>query len=287
MKHTNLKALLAATLVVSGLTACFDSSSSAPSSSNQGAALSIRVGVDPVNALKKSSTISLSKLIVVLTSSASDTLRDTITSSTSPSLSATSTTAQTISKNYTLNPLRTWKVVATTKDSRDSIIHRDSATTPVLYDADTVAVNLSLSSRFTMYQANFNSIPDSIASSASGTVKQVLHINRLVLKIDGNTMMDSSLTYFTGSPALNYDYVLTGSHTVQLLAYGPMYSWNTANPLYSGSTVINVAAGNDSTVPLTLNWVGPTTGTGSLSVTIGKVGKVTVNGGMSGTVITQ
>ena len=150
MKHTNLKALLAATLVVSGLTACFDSSSSAPSSSNQGAALSIRVGVDPVNALKKSSTISLSKLIVVLTSSASDTLRDTITSSTSPSLSATSTTAQTISKNYTLNPLRTWKVVATTKDSRDSIIHRDSATTPVLYDADTVAVNLSLSSRFTM-----------------------------------------------------------------------------------------------------------------------------------------
>ena len=56
-----------------------------------------------------------------------------------------------------------------------------------------------------------------------------------------------------------------------------MYSWDVANPLFSGTQTINVGAGSDSTVAMTLAWVGPTTGTGHLSAVIGKVGKVTVN----------
>ena len=295
MKALNLKQIAALTLTVVGLNlvGCMESSNSpaAPSTSSNAAALHIRVGVDPVhNVLAKTTTISLSKLIVVLTSSALDTIRDTITTSTSPALSATSTTAQTVAKNYTLKPLRTWKVVATTKDSKDSVIHRDSATTPTLNVADTANISLSLSSRFSMYEAQFLSIPDSISSSTSGTTKQVLHLNRLVLIVDGVTKVDSTVApgpYFTAlaTAVLSYDYVTVGSHTIQLLAYGPMYSWNVANPLYSGSVVINSTAGVDATQPLTLSWVGPTTGTGSLSATVGKVGKVTVTGTLPGTVI--
>lgn len=290
MKALTLKTLAATALVSFGLVGCFGDSSSAPNTNSQGAALHIRMGVDPVNTLKKTSVISLSKLIVVLTSSANDTLRDTLTSSTSPALSATSTVAQTVTKDYTLSPLRTWKIVATTKDARDSVIHRDSATTPTLYDADTVSVALSLSSRFVMYDARFLSLPDSISSATAGTVKQVLRLNRLVLKVDGVTKVDSTVSpgpYFTAlaTAVLSYDYVTTGSHTIQLLAYGPMYSWNTANPLFSGSTTISVGAGVDSTVAMNLAWVGPTTGTGHIAATVGKVGKVTLNGTLPGTIL--
>ena len=293
MKTLNLKQIATLALLAVGLNlvGCMESSSnlSAPSSSAP-AALHIRVGVDPVHNLAKTTTISLNKLIVVLTSSTQDTIRDTITTSTSPALNATSTTAQTITKDYTLKPLRTWKVVATTKDLKDSVIHMDSATTPTLNVADTANVSLSLSSKFSMYDARFLTIPDSISSSVSGTTKQVLHLNRLVLIVDGVTKVDSTVSpgpYFTAlaTAVLSYDYVTVGSHTIQMLAYGPMYSWNTANPLYSGSVVINSTTGVDATQALTLAWVGPTTGTGHLSATIGKVGKVTVNGTVPGVVI--
>jgi hypothetical protein len=234
--------------------------------------------------MAKASAISLSKLILVLTSNTNDTIRDTITSGTIPSLSATSTSPQTIAKNYSLKPLRSWKLVATVKDAKDSVIHKDSATTSVVLVGDTAHVSLSLSAKFAMYQANFV-IPDSIASATAGTAKEVLHINRLILKIDGVTRKDSSKTYFTGTSVLAYDYVPVGSHTVQLLAYGPMGYWDVSNPLYSGSQTINVGAGSDSTVALNLSWVGPTTGTGNMSAIIGRVGTVTINGTLPSTVV--
>ena len=287
-KKTAGMALLAAGLNFIG---CMEQGSGVtPNSAPQTSAINMRLGVDPVRVLAKTNTISLSKLIVVLTSNTLDTIRDTITSGTTPSLSATATSAQTIVKNYTLKPLRTWKLVATTKDLNDSVIHRDSATTPVLNIADTANVSLSLSSRFTMYDAKFLTLPDSVSSSVSGTTKQVLNLNRLVLKVDGVTKVDSTVSpgpYFTklATAVLSYDYITAGSHSIQLLAYGPMYSWDVANPLYSGTQTINVGAGSDSTVAMTLSWVGPTTGTGHISAVIGKVGKVTVNGTLPGTVI--
>ena len=168
LKNLGMTALLAAGLNFVG---CMEQSSSAPAIKNdQGTAIKMRVGMDPVVTLAKSNTISLSKLIIVLTSNTSDTIRDTITSSTTPSLSATSTSAQTIAKDYTLKPLRTWKLVATTMDTKDSVIHQDSATTTVLYAADTAFISLSLSSHFSMYDAKFLTLPDSINSSVVGIV---------------------------------------------------------------------------------------------------------------------
>jgi hypothetical protein len=265
-------------------------SSTAPqaNTSKQGAVMSVRVGLDPVNALAKSATISLKKLILVLSTN-DTTIRDTITTSTTPALSATSTLAQIISKGYTLKPLRVWKLVATTKDNLDSVIHMDSVTTGELFDGDTAKINLTLSSHFSMYQAQFL-IPDSISSTLTG-LKQIVNINRIVLKVDGNTVRDSTVvgsTYFTPkvNALLNYDYITVGSHNVILLAYGPMITWNAANALYtSASTPINVAAGVDSTIAITLNWTGPTTNSGTVTATIGKVGTVIINGTLPGSVI--
>jgi hypothetical protein len=138
-----------------------------------------------------------------------------------------------------------------------------------------------------MYQANFNTLPDSIASSTSGTGKDKLNLNRMVLKVDGVIKGDSLLasTFFAGGAnvSLYFDYITPGSHTVTLEAYGSLHTYS--GMLYSGSSTFSVSAGNDDTRSVTLNWVGPTTGTGKLTVTLGKVGKVIVNGSVPGTVI--
>ena len=289
MPYLKLKRIAKVAVIFSGLflAGClFDQGDNTPSE-NGAAVIGMRVGLDPVNiVLSKTSTISLGKLIIVFTSNGHDTLRDTITSSTIPALNTSSTSPQVISKYYSLKPLRIWKAVVSVKDSRDSLIHKDSTTTPVLHVQDTAAVSLNLSSKFSMYQARYLTLPDSIGSPSAGTVKVKLNLNRLVLKIDDVIVCDSTATpgpYFASGSThiLSYDYVSAGSHSVQLLAYGPLNSWNTANPLYSGTSTINVTQGLDSTVAMTLNWVGPTTGMGSLSVTIGKMGAVNLTGNMS------
>jgi hypothetical protein len=180
-------------------------------------------------------------------------------------------------------------VVAVVKDAKDSITNKDSATTPVLLSGDTAHVSLNLSSIFTMYEARFLTIPDSISSLTPGTVKEVLHINRLTLAIDTVVKVDSTATpgpYFTplATAILSYDYVKVGSHAIKLMAYGRLGTSTVSNPLYSGTTTINVAAGADSTVPLTLTWIGSTTGIGNISATIGKIGKVTVTAALPGTI---
>jgi hypothetical protein len=287
----NIAGFLVAALMLVGLTGCFVSESpSGPETngSEKDVALKIRMGVGSVTALGKSSVITLNKLVVVITSSTNDTIRDTITSVTSPALNPVSTTGQTITKNYTLKALRSWKIIATSRDSQDSVVHRDSSTIPAMYAGDTAVVNLNLTSRFSMYEAKFLTLPDSIRSSGDTTVKQILLIDRLVLKIDGVIVKDSVVTpaYFAHSTThtLAYDYVRTGSRTVQMIAYGPMGDWPADSALFRGTTVINAGAGTDSTIALQLSWVGPTSGTGKIEVTLGRVGKITVNGTLPGTI---
>lgn len=287
-----LAGFLVTALALPVLSGCFMSESPAgPGTipSDGEVSLRIRMGVGSVNSLRKTSVITLDKLVVTLSSSANDTIRDTVTSSTTPSLNPVSTTGQTVLKNYNLSALRTWKIMVTSRDALDSVIHRDSSTIPAMYAGDTAVVNLNLSSKYTMYEARFLSLPDSIQSATPAQPKQELCINRLVLKVDAVTVRDStssgpcfaSLT----THSLAYDYVATGSRDIEMLAYGPMNYWDEEDPLFTGSTTVNVGAGVDSTVALNLSWVGPTTGVGQLEVELGKVGKVTVNGTLPGTVL--
>jgi hypothetical protein len=231
-----------------------------------------------VGVLSKTATINLRRVYFTLTSSAGETIQD--------SADATGNEQVIITKTWTLKPLRTWTITARSKDGKDSVIHQGTTNSFFVKPADTVSVNLSLVSRFTMYEARFQALPDSVSSSASGTGKDKVNLGQLTLKIDNVTRADSVKTgYFAGAQTvvLYYDYITTGSHTVVLEASGKLNSFE--GVLYRGSATFNVAAGADETRAVTLDWVGPTTGSGKLTVTLGRVGKVQVNGTLPGTVI--
>jgi hypothetical protein len=256
--------------------------------------LKVSTVVDGVNAseggLSKANLITLNKLIVVLTSNATvpDTVRDTILVGQN-GFSATSTAQQTVTKNYTVKGLRTWTINATVKDSRDSVIHSGSAVTANFVKvADTASVSLSMASKFLMYEAIFANLPDSITTSSGTGHKQTVSYKRLVLKINGVTVRDStSPTFFTkgsgSSHSLAYDYVaVTGTpttHNIRLIAYGSVGA-TYQDSIFAGNTTILAVQNNgaDSSKSVSLSWVGPNTGTESVSVTIGKVGKNTVTG---------
>jgi hypothetical protein len=233
-----------------------------------------------VGALRKTSAISLTRLVLTAVSSATpqDTVNDTV--------AVTGNDAVTVTRSLTLKPLRDWVISAKSLDMKDSVIHSGSTVSFYVRPADTTAVSLNLTSRFAMYQANFNALPDSISSTTPGTGKDKLNLNRVVLKVDGEIKADSLASgYFAAGQNVSvyFDYITPGSHTVTLEAYGIMHTYS--GILYSGSSTFTVAAGNDDTRSLSLGWVGPTTGTGALTVTLGKVGTVVVNGVVSGDVL--
>lgn len=233
-----------------------------------------------VGALAKTSTIGLSKLIIMGVSAATppDTIRDTSTVSGNAQV--------TVTKTFTLKPLRNWVLSAKSLDSKDSIIHTGSTASFYVKPADTAVVSLNLASRFAMYQANFNALPDSIASSTAGTGKDRVKIKRVLMKLDGVIKADSVVTTpFTGGQNVSvfFDYVTIGSHAVILEAHGELNDYT--GILYSGTTTFTVSAGTDDTKAVSLAWVGPTTGSGKISVTLGKVGKVTLNGTLPGTLL--
>jgi hypothetical protein len=241
---------------------------------------STTVVLGKVGALAKTGNIALSKLVILGVSAATppDTVRDT---------SSVSGNAQvTVSRVFTLKPLRNWILTAKSLDAKDSVVHQGSTASFYVKPADTAVVSLNLASRFAMYQANFNSLPDSISSSTSGTGKDAIKIKRVVMKLDGVIKADSSAAaQFAGGQSVSvfFDYVGIGTHAVVLEAYGDLNTFS--GLLYSGATTFSVSAGTDDTKAVTLAWVGPTTGSGKISVTLGKVGKVTLNGTLPGTLL--
>lgn len=211
--RTGIKSLLAplvALISAAAFSGCLlaepEGSRQHPAGSTEGEiTLNLRTGVQSVVNLNKSSAITLARLDIVMISDAipSDTIRDTILA---PRLNPVSTAPQTIDTSYSLKALRPWKIIVTSRDTRDSVIHRDSANVPALYAGSMASVNLNLSARYAVYEAQFLSLPGSIGS-ATGTGKQTLCINRLVLKVDGVTARDSS-----SSPAACFDSLNT--HTL-------------------------------------------------------------------------
>jgi hypothetical protein len=282
----NLVKLATAAVAAISLSACGTSPQSVaeenpPAGSEQNATVKSTIVLGKVGVLSKSSSISLQKLILTAVSSATpaDTVRDTATVSGNAQV--------TVLRVLTLAPLRNWTVTAKSLDAKDSVIHQGATASFFVKPADTAEVTLNLTSRFSMYEARFNSLPDSISSSVSGTGKDKLNLNRVSLLVDGVVKADSILasTFFSGNQNVTvfWDYITPGSHTITLEAYGVLHNYT--GKLYSGSSTFTSTAGSDDTRSVTLNWVGPTTGTGKLTVTIGKVGKVTINGGLPGTVI--
>ena len=258
-----------------------------PVSDTRNAQVTFKTVLDPVGSLgktgllEKSSTISLSRLVLTSISNVGDTNIAEITTATG--LNPSSSSPQTLVLSGTLPVFRSWKTIARVYDTKDSLIHADSSTGPILNPGDIVNVNMNLSSLYTQYEAKFANIPDSISATAGVTVKQVLRLTRLTLSVDGVVVTDSTSgpgPYFMhgDTAVLAYDYVKVGGHTITLSAFGLLGSATTPTLLFQGSSVISVGAGSDNTVVILLRWLGPTEGGGSLTVTFGKVGKVTVIG---------
>jgi hypothetical protein len=295
-------ALAAALVSTLSLTACLQGEDGAQES----ATTHIRVKADfsALNAssgsLSKGSAVSLAKVIVTLTSNATiptaaDTVRDTITPG-EQGFTNNSTIDQAIDSNYTLKALRNWKVSISVRDTRDSVTH-EAVVTPAANNyvriADTVFVPFgTLAPRFTQYRAIFSGLPDSVTTGAVAGTYQRTRFTRLILRVDGKIVRDSlKADYFNGLPldTLDYDYVAPGNRVIRLAAYGSLLNAAGAivltDTLFVGTVTINTAAGDNGAQSFNLTWKNPNNNNGNekITVTIGKVGRVTVTGTTDGT----
>jgi hypothetical protein len=242
--------------------------------------------VNKGGSLAKGSTISFKKLVVTLISNATpaDTIRDTLIAG-SNGFSAKSTDSQSVSRSYSVKPLRNWTITVKTLDTKDSVIHSATVAVANLLAGETRSLELKLTSRFVMYIAQFI-LPDSLRAVGT-TQAQVLNVNRLTMVVDGITVVDSvkASGYFTaGAPhTIQYDYVKSNSvHTLELYVFGVLPGWPVEKPLY-GDT-LTVAPGSDTTYTPQLPWLGPGSNVLGMEIQIGKVGSVILAPEISGTI---
>lgn len=234
--------------------------------------------VEKYGVFAKRSSINVNRLILEFSNNAGYSKKDTT------SISVPQGSTDTINKIIdSLPALRTYKVVVRTLDLLDSVIHKDS-TTFVILPKDTVNVTLNLASLFTIYEANFLNIPDTVQSGTGE--KSSIKVDSLVVFLDASAVADSSVkpsAFAKGSNIkVTFDYVKVGSHDVKLEAFGTINDYT--GVLYRGTKTISFG-NSDATEVITMNWVGPITGTGSLEVRIGKIGKITANVTLPGTII--
>jgi hypothetical protein len=291
VQKSSIKKIFVGAMAVSALVlgGCLNDSATKGS---QDGSLSIKLSVPDVNksGLRKGATITLEKMIVTLTSTvgADSVIRDTITPGEDGFVSL-ATESQTVSKSYSVKPLRGWTLTVTTLDINDSVIHFASKLADSIKVGEARPVTISLTSRFTMYVAKFT-LPDSIGS-ATGTFRQKLNINRFVMVLDGDTVRDTTKlggpgSYFASAPAshlVDFDYVRADTtHVLKLYVYGDLFNWPAGKPLYGDSVVI---APTDTLKTPSLAYTGPGSATDTtggsqgggakidpLSIEIGKVG---------------
>lgn len=269
------------TLISFFIIGCGSNHSTGPSTSEpKDAILSMDIGLNRVAALAKTSAINLRIVKFTLSSSLGDTIHD--------SVSASGSEQVVISKEFRIKSLRSWSISARSYDTNDSLIHSGKSGSVYIRAADTVKMQLSMGSRFSMYQANFLSIPDSVALSqgqGNSHSKHKIVISRLVLKIGGKIRVDSVGSFNPGQlVSLNFDYIPAGTQTVVMEAYGNMPGNGNGlgfqGLLFSGSVVFSNIAGTDETKSIALDWKGPGNQMNGSFVTLGRVGKNKVNGTM-------
>lgn len=248
-----------------------------PSVPKTGAA-SVSLDLGKVGALSKGSGISLKKLVLVAVSGGDrpDTVRD--TSSLSGNAQAS------VKRVLKLKPKSAWTLFAKTIDEKDSIIHQGASPSFEVELFDTTHVTLVLQSRFTMYTATFKNLPVSIGVG-NGTDRIGIALTRLVLKVDGVVKADSTAREWFGSSnpvVLAFDYVGVGRHEIALEAYGTTEKYQ--GLMYTGSIEVTTVPGEDGNRPVTLNWVGPSTGGVQANIIVGKIGKMDLMPGFAGSI---
>lgn len=279
VKALSITGILAVSAIFAG---CLNDSGSANTAGD--AQLVIQAGVKDVNKTKslgKTSVITLEKMIVTLRSSeAGDAVHtDTVLAGTG-GFSSDATSDQSVLRNYAVKPLRSWTVIVKTLDVNDSIIHYDSVLVSNLLIGETRAVTLNLASRFVMYEARF-SLPDSLTFTQLDSLKQQLVVDRMVMIVDGDTVVDSTHAprFAPGQPhSAFFDYVKVGDRPdVQIEFFGRVGADTTAGKLFE-YVFDDVDPTVENPTPTTGTYTGPNAGdlgaiTG-LTINIGKVGTV-------------
>lgn len=285
MKRVNLLSLAAAAALAFAFVGCLnDSGPSKPAD----AQLFIQAGVKDVNQTKglaKTAKIELRKLVITLTSSdTGDAVRrDTILANDSVGSSFTTdaTDDQTVTRNYRVTPLRSWTITVKTLDAKDSVIHTSTTTASNLLVGETRAVTLNLSSRFVMYEAKFK-LPDSLTFTQLDSLKQVLSVRRMVMIVDGDTVIDSSrTTRFSPDPTIHsifFDYIdVNDTPDVKIEFFGSVGGDTTSTKLFE--YLFEDVDPNDETPTVAeAEYTGPGASqlgsNAALTINIGKVGTV-------------
>ena len=232
-----------------------------PVDNNSPGSANVSVRVGNVGTMAKRHDISLSKLIISISSQGETPILDTFPLSGNGQM--------TVSKTYNnLASLKTWTLSVNTLDSKDSLIHSGS-TTFNIQPRQTTDVSLDLSARFSMLKANFFPIRDSVT--------------RCELLVNGTNVDDSSFakqSAIGNTVKLAYDYLQTNiAQRINMDVYGKMWGLDTL--LYAGDTTITPLPGSNASYTITLKWVGlalPPPGQATMTVTLGAMGTVTVNG---------
>jgi formylglycine-generating enzyme len=235
--------------------------------------LEVTFNINRVGALHKTRVIEMMNLYVAISAENQDTIFDTIPLGGG---SHQRTVQQTYDRLASLTGEHAieWTLSAEALDRNGRIIHSGD-TVFVIPPGDTVEIPLSLGARYSMMVANYFPIRDSVS--------------RCNLQIDGYTEIDSSFpeqSLVGDTVTLSFDYLTASSsgisHQITLNVFGDA-GGNDAL-LYTGDTSIVVRSGEDADYTVILAYVGPNTGSGAsaMAVTLGDVGKTTVNGELQG-----
>ncbi len=243
-----------------------------PSFPTETGALKMTVHAGMVGTLQKTAAIELTKLYVVLSASGLSLIYDTLTLTGGSS-------ERTERKTYTglvsriNDQVVNWTLAVETRDQNGRVIH-SSDTTFSIPPLDTANIELFLAAQYSMLEANYLPIRDSV--------------NRCELLVDGEIQGNLSFekqSRLGDTVTLNYDYLQaspTGvAHTIKMNAYGQL--WGIDTLLYTGDATISVFSGQSTTYQVVLKYVGPDTlhGAATMIVSLGAIGKVTLNGILS------
>jgi hypothetical protein len=235
----------------------------------QTGALNLSVSLDRAGALKKTSALDLSELLITLSSPELETIRDTV------ALSGGYHRRE-ITRAYSQIAARikdqvvVWHLAVESRDRNNRTIH-SADTSFSIQPLDTFELSMQLAAQYSMLNANFFPIRDSVTECR--------------VYVDNEIIGRSSFakqTRIGDTAVITYDYLTASpsgiSHSIRLDVMGNL--WGIDTLLYTGDTAITIRSGENSTTPIRLKYVGPDTlhGAASMTVTLGTPGIVTING---------
>jgi hypothetical protein len=213
--------------------------------------------------LGKAADIEMSELVLTVHAVDEDTLRDTI--------GISGNAQQTVSSTFeSLASGKIWTLTAAAVDAEGVTIYGGAVNFTVPPGA-TQNVSLDLAAQYSMLKARFFPIRDSVT--------------RLELRVDDELVASDTFpkqSLVGDTVVLAHDYLPASlpygqPKTIKMEAYG---EWEGEERLlYTGEKFINVVSGHDTSYAIALTWVGPPApGAGSMTVTLGAVGTVWMNG---------